>query len=306
MASPIGLKELFEFDLNGYVVVKEFLAPDRVSYINGVLDSQPTARQAHKFRFMLTDPVFMDLMSDRRVLELCHNWIDPHFRFDHAWGVQHCPDEPNPSERENLHGGPYAEQCYFQYHWRNNRPTCTCLLFAYALEPQLPGDGGLVIVPGSHKSNLGLVGTQVFDQFLGGDPSAASWVVQPELHPGDLLIFTEAAMHGTETWKAPRRRRRNLYYKYGYGSMGWPPFDNAEVAELRRRARNEQEARLLRAPYVSTTVGNQHNWRQPTLLPLDPTRESEPRNTDGLRARIPALIQSALAVIGAAPSARRE
>jgi hypothetical protein len=265
MASAIGIKELFEFDLNGYVVVKGFLSQEEVARMNGALDAQPSARQAHKFKFILTDPMFMDLMSDRRILDICSEWIDPHFRFDHAWGVQHYPDEANPAERENLHGGPYAEQSYFQYHWRNDRPTCTCIICAYVLEAQLPGDGGFVIVPGSHKSNLGLLGTQVFNLILGRDHAKAPWVVQPELHPGDLLIFTEAAMHGTEAWRAPDRRRRNLYYKYGYGAMGWPPQDNEEALELRRRARNTQEELLLRPPYVSTLSGNQLKWREPTV-----------------------------------------
>ena len=266
MTNLVDLKKLFEFDLNGYVILKGFLPQTVVSRLNDVLDAQPSARDVHKFKFILTDPMFMDLMSDRRVLEVCHAWIDPFFRFDHAWGVQHYPEEATPAARENLHGGPYAEQSYFQYHWRNNRPTCTCMIVAYALEAQLPGDGGLVIVPGSHKSNLGLGGTQVFNDILGRDHAGAPWIVQPELHPGDLLIFTEAAMHGTEAWKAKTRRRRNLYYKYGYGSMGWPPSDNEEAIELRKRARTRQEELLLRPPFVSTASGNQLNWREPTLL----------------------------------------
>lgn len=266
MAGLVGLKELFEFDLTGYVIVRGFLPPERVAYMNRVLDGQSCARQRHKFSFILADPVFLELLSDERVLEACEKWIDPFFRFDHAWGVQHFPAEPNPGERKNLHGGPYAEQSYFQYHWRNNRPTCTCIIFAYALEPQLPGDGGFVIVPGSHKSNLGINGAQVFTTILNHEYSGAPWVVQPELRAGDLLIFTEATMHGTDTWRAPDRRRRNLYYKYGYGSMGWPAVDDPEIAELRRRARNEQERRLLRPPYVSLTTGNTLEWRQSTVV----------------------------------------
>ena len=214
MSSLIGKRQLFEFDLNGYVIIRDFLSAAQVASFNARLDAQPFARQSHKFSFMLTDPVFMDLMVDRQILELCAHWIDPFFRFDHAWGVQHYPGEPNPSERTNLHGGPYAEQSYFQYHWRNFRPTCTCLIVTYVLEPQLAGDGGFVIVPGSHKSNLGLVGYEVFRDLLNGDHARAPWVLQPELRAGDVLIFTEATMHGTDTWKPHDRRRRNLYYKY--------------------------------------------------------------------------------------------
>jgi hypothetical protein len=301
MASLAGLKEVFEFDLNGYTILRSFLSKDEVTHINRVLDAEPTAKQIHKFRFMLSNPIFLDLMADRRVLEICHEWIDPFFRFDHAWGVQHFPNEANPAARENLHGGPYAEQSYFQYHWRNNHPTCTCIIFSYVLEPQLRGDGGLVIVPGSHKSNLGLIGTQVFKQILGGDHSSSPWVVQPELHPGDLLIFTEATMHGTEAWRSPHRRRRNLYYKYGYGSMGWPPADNAEATELRQRARNRQEELLLRVPYVSTTSGNELHWRQPTLLSGEQPQSRLSIAKEGGVTRLPSLLQTALGKLGVHP-----
>jgi hypothetical protein len=266
MATLIGVRELFEFDLNGYVIIRNFLSVDRVRYINQVLDSTPVVNHTHKFSFMLTDPIFMDLMSHRDILEVCNEWIDPFFRFDHAWGVQHSSNERNAGEGTNLHGGPYQEQSYFQYHWHNGRPTCTCIVFGYVLEPQLAGDGGFVVVPGSHKSNMGLGGFDVFRRILRSDHSRASWVVQPELQAGDLLIFTEAAMHGTKTWQAPDRRRRIIYYKYGYGSLGWPPFDNSEAMELRGRARTEQEQLLLRPPYVSTTTGNELKWREPTLL----------------------------------------
>jgi hypothetical protein len=264
--SIIQLQQLFEFDLNGFVIIRGFLPQEMVREINAILDRQPSARVAHKFDFVTLHDVFLDLMSDPRILEVCERWINPYFRFDHAWGVQHYPNEPDPSARNNLHGGPYQEMGYFQYHWNNGSPTCTCIICSYILEPQRKGDGGLVIVPGSHKSNLGIGGWDIFTQILNRDHSEVSWVVQPELEAGDLMILTEATMHGTITWKNPDRRRRNLYYKYGYGFMGWPPADNEEMLALRRMARNEQEENLLRAPYVSRTTGNDLRWRPRTRI----------------------------------------
>jgi hypothetical protein len=261
----IGLKQLFEFDLNGFTVIPGFLSPKQVEHINGILDRQPTAKVSHKFGFVTVDEVFLDLLADPRVLDVCSQWINLYFRFDHAWGVQHYPNEPNPSERKNLHGGPYQEMGFFQYHWHKGAPTCTCILFTYVLEPQRKGDGGFVIVPGSHKSNLGLPGHEIFNQVLEKDHSNAPWVVQPELEAGDLLIFTEATMHGTETWQVKDRRRRNLYYKYSYGWAGWPPSDNEDLQKLRSLARNETEKNLFRPPYVSATTGNDLAWRPGTV-----------------------------------------
>jgi hypothetical protein len=266
MNTLIGPKQVFEFDLNGFLVVRGFLSARIVTELNDILDRQPSARTAHKFHFVTLDERFIDLLVDPRVLEVCQRWINPYFRFDHAWGVQHYPNEPKSDERKNLHGGPYQEMGYFQYHWYNGAPTCSCIIFAYVLEPQRKGDGGFVVVPGSHKSNLGFSGPRIFSEFLQGDHENANWVFQPELEAGDLLIFTEATIHGTERWKISDRRRRNLYYKYGYGFMGWPPHDNDEIQQLRRMARSEQEANLFRPPYVSTTSGNELCWRPTTLL----------------------------------------
>lgn len=261
----IGPKETFEFDLNGFVIIRDFLSKEMVARLNDAIDAQPYAKQSHKFHFMKAGDVFLDLMSDRRVLELCKEWIDPHFRFDHAWGVQHYPNDPNSPRVENLHGGPFAEQGAFQYHWHRGKPRTTCILFAYVLEPQRPGDGGLALMPGSHKSNTE-IGIDVFNQYMGRDYHASPWIHRPDLNAGDLLIFTEATMHGTEAWKPTDRRRRNIYYKYCYGWMGWPPVDHEESVWLRANARNEQEKLLVRPPFVSETTGNELRWRGETLL----------------------------------------
>jgi len=274
------LRQLFEFDLNGFIVLPGFLSSGDVYKINGILDRQPDARVAHKFHFVTLDEIFLDLLSAPEVLEICRTWVNPYFRFDHAWGVQHYPDEPNPSERKNLHGGPYQEQGYFQYHWHNGSPSCSCIVFSYILEPQRKGDGGLVIVPGSHKTNVGLSGQQVFRNLLDRDHGNAAWVVQPELEAGDLLIFTEAAIHGTETWKCPDRRRRNLYYKYSHGFMSWPLADDEETQQLRCLARTDVERNLLRPPYVSTTTGNRLDWRPTTIT------DSRPQLPPGVLARL--------------------
>ena len=48
--------------------------------------------------------------------------------------------------------------------------------------------------------------------------------------------------------------------------MGWPPSDNEEILTLRARARSEQERNLFRPPYVSTTTGNDLDWRPGTMV----------------------------------------
>ncbi len=54
MARLIGIRELFEFDLNGYLVLPRFISAEQVQDANRILDAQSFARQSHKFSFILT------------------------------------------------------------------------------------------------------------------------------------------------------------------------------------------------------------------------------------------------------------
>lgn len=46
------------------------------------------------------------------------------------------------------------------------------------------------------------------------------YVHQPQLKAGDVLIFTEALIHGTATWQG-REERRALLYKYSPPHSSW-------------------------------------------------------------------------------------
>ena len=58
-----------------------------------------------------------------------------------------------------------------------------------------PGQGGYVIVPGSHKSNFAVPDGV---QNLTGD--MLGLLHNPALEAGDVLLFTEAATHGAVPW----------------------------------------------------------------------------------------------------------
>ncbi len=255
----------FEFDLNGYVIFRQFLSNETVRQLNQIIDASPAAQSVPKFLFATLNPAFLDLMSRPEVLELCEAWMLPSFKFENAWGIQY-PVGYTGKSHENLHGGPFENQGYFQYHWRAGHPFVSSMVFSYILEPQRPGDGGLALIPGSHKSNAALAGRDVQHGFLDGGMSA-DWIVQPELNAGDLLILTEAVIHGTQKWQPPDRRRRNLYYKYSLGCMSYYPAEDAETVKLRELARNETQRNLLRESYVADVRGQggkTMQWRSRT------------------------------------------
>ena len=63
---------------------------------------------------------------------------------------------------------------------------------------------------------------------------------------GDLIIFTEALVHGTMEWTA-EHERRSLLYKYSPGHSSWSRhyYDMDDYQDL-----TEQQQRFLMPPFI--------------------------------------------------------
>ena len=104
--------------------------------------------------------------------------------------------------------GPYFNgECYYRY--ANDEMRTGMLVCQYQLTDINPGDGGLGLIPGSHKMNFSLP-----------PEISASWrtsitppVHNPPAKAGDLQIFLEATQHGTLPWFG-QGERRSLFYRY--------------------------------------------------------------------------------------------
>ena len=92
-------------------------------------------------------------------------------------------------------------------------------------------------MPGSHKAGM--------NTYMPGVDSHL--VVNPTLAAGDMLVFTEALVHGTRLWTAANRRR-SLLFKYSPGYSCWGAAEALEPYRL--LARNDLQRDLLRPPYV--------------------------------------------------------
>ena len=225
--------EIYEFDLNGYIIYREILSSEEVRQMNAILDRHQGGEFSNHFRFLDLDPCFLELMARPRVLEIMRTMIGDWMRLDHAYGLQ-MTDQMEV--HENLHGGPRQDQGEHQYQWVQGRMYNGLIVVMYALEEVNPGNGGFVVVPGSHKANVGY------------HPDVYSHlVVNPSLKAGDMLIFTEALVHGTRKWNSPHRRR-SLLYKYSPGYSTWGNPENLEP--IRALATTQVQQDLLRPPYV--------------------------------------------------------
>lgn len=95
-----------------------------------------------------------------------------------------------------------------------------------------PGDGGLLVVPGSHKSNF----DRPPDLFGGGLVADADalpdGVVNVTPKAGDIVIMSEGVTHGALPWKPQDRYRMYLVLRYQPQYTGGDAMPDEIVARL--------------------------------------------------------------------------
>ena len=77
-----------------------------------------------------------------------------------------------------------------------------------------PGDGGLAVIPASHKANLSC------PQEIKRWEAHREHVLEVNANAGDAVIFTETLTHGTLPWTAEHQRRA-LLYKFSPGVLAF-------------------------------------------------------------------------------------
>ena len=227
-------EEIFEFDLNGLIIYRDLIPPEDISKMNSLINADQGNEFPQSFSFLHLDPIFMNLMANPKTLDVIRSIIGDWMRLDHTYGLQMKHDS---EVRENLHGGLRADQGEHQYQWAHNRMWNGLIVVMYPLEDVKPEDGGFISVLGSHKSNVNNY-TPAVDSHL---------VHNPSLNAGDMLIFTEALVHGTRAWKS-QSKRRALLYKYSPGYSAWGPSDS--LSPFLELAQNDLQRDLLRPPFV--------------------------------------------------------
>ncbi|HEY3331308.1 MAG TPA: phytanoyl-CoA dioxygenase family protein [Capsulimonadaceae bacterium] len=108
-----------------------------------------------------------------------------------------------------IHSGGYHGAIRGQYRYANNVFRCGQVNILLALTDVGPGDGGTMIVPGSHKSNFPHPQASV-----GGNMDDFTGVVEVNMKKGDALLFVDGISHGASTRTNPGERRV-VIYRYG-------------------------------------------------------------------------------------------
>lgn len=280
-ASTMPPHDRFLFDLNGYLVIRNVFSPEQVAGMNNAVDDRVhlcnrrdgALRNAKAGSGMSAVGPRMDLggmlgwdgpgsegfrsvLAHPKLLPYLHGLCGVGYRMDH---LPLMVVQDTDSEGFMLHGGPISGSDGFpsreadrfnpelQYRCIQGQQWNSLLAVAVQLVEAKPGDGGFCVVRGSHKLNF-----SVPPDMADGDHAAfqKEHVYQPETKPGDVVIFSEATVHGALPWRAAHQRRVALY-RFAPANMcyGRAYTENFGLSQEQLAAMRPEQKAVLEPPY---------------------------------------------------------
>ena len=124
----------------------------------------------------------------------------------------------------SLHAGwrPEKQPDVRRYYIEEGKIRCTDFALFFYLTDVFPGDGGLILLPGSHKANFPRPRQMFYPGFE--EEAYVGDTVPPGVHnvcarAGDVVIMPEHVTHGALSWKPRDRDRRFLIVRYNVQHM---------------------------------------------------------------------------------------
>lgn len=219
-------REKFLYDLQGFLKVENFLTAVEVKALNDSFDanwdksiadpnSHPDGNMAgtrprEYFDGMLAwgkpwcQP-FRELLAHPKLIPYLDTLLG------RGWKMDHSPfmlASNFGTEGLRLHGATsriFDGSQYYRY--ANGQMRCGMIVCQFQLADVNEGDGGLCVIPGSHKANFACPEEILIYQ------EHRELVYNIPCRAGDMVIFNEATIHGTLPWRA-QHQRRSLLYRY--------------------------------------------------------------------------------------------
>ncbi len=240
-------EQRYFFDTSGYLYLKGVLTGEALRkaqeavdrYIRTPLDERPPGFEAeagsypHSFAFdkalealvfhPATWPIVKELTANKPRL------ASGIFRFESVKSTRFLELH---SGREEW--GPQTPRYFMQ----DGRLYCDYVVCFFYLTDVFPGDGGLVVVPGSHKAQFQRPAGFFIPENPDADPDPHPAVLNITPRAGDVVIMSELMTHGALHWKPKDRDRRVQFMRYvpqfvGITDDNLPfPFSDAILARL--------------------------------------------------------------------------
>ena len=228
--------DIYFFDLQGYLHLKGALDHKHVEEMNAILDSIPLLESgqwhgyihAHDYGdvtsgtnlqqiYEASEP-FERLIDHPAWIEKVKYFVGGEDTFDWTHGPLFI-DENLVSlrcqgEAIGIHSGGHAHTKRNQYRVKAGHFMCGQVNILMALTEIGPGDGGTVLIPGSHKSNFPPPNYEVKEMAEGASAAGVDGGIEVFMEPGDALLFTDAMCHGSAK-RTNDGERRICVYRYG-------------------------------------------------------------------------------------------
>lgn len=259
--------EIFLFDLQGYLVLKNALSAEEVAELNRSLDNLPSLKkgewfghiQAHSFgevdglnlqQIYEAGEPFERLIDHPSWIEKVKYFVGGEGTFDYNHGPlfidENFANFRGPGEAIGIHSGGHDNVKRTQFHFANGRFHCGQIDILIALTDMGPGDGTTMVIPGSHKSNFAHPHLKGHEIGEGGSVDGVEGAVEVHMKAGDVLLFVDAICHGSARRTNPGDRRI-VVYRYG---PSWGHFRHGYEPSPELLARLTPERRQIVQPHV--------------------------------------------------------
>jgi len=257
--------EIYLFDLHGYLVLENALTKAEVDECNACLDAIPPLKvgewwgYVHAHSFGTSDGLnlqqiyeagepFEKLIDHPSWIEKVKFFVGGEGTFDYNHGPlfidENFANFRGPGEAIGLHSGGHTHTKRTQFHVHNGRFQCGQINILLALTDFCPGDGGTMVIPGSHKANFQHPDFEKYRMAPNASVDGTAGAIEVNIKAGDALLFVDAISHGSAKRTNPGQRR-NTVYRYG---PSWGNFRHGYQASPELLARLTPERRQIVHP----------------------------------------------------------
>lgn len=237
----MNAKDKFLFDLNGYIIIRDVFTKEEISKANLAIDHnlEKSCERTGSLRNTSTlsgysgdgnngridlggmlqweaphRDVFRRVLTHPKLIPYFTTLIGKGYRLDH---LPLCIIQHAGSEGFDLHGGRITNDGTELGHFESDLAySCTngtiynpLIACSVQLVDHDAGDGGFVVLPGSHKANFPPPKDIMTGKFTDFD-----LVQQPVTKAGDVVIFSESTIHGASSWTRSDKQRRIALYRF--------------------------------------------------------------------------------------------
>jgi ectoine hydroxylase-related dioxygenase (phytanoyl-CoA dioxygenase family) len=248
--------EDYLFDLNGYLVLKDVLDADHVAQLNEGTDELIKIERGGS-----RGKIYNDAGKYESLGIIIRNAVEggePFERLiDHPAWMEQIQRFIGPTEKPvleqsqlmvrgrgeatRLHSGAHKRRVYTQFRYHDGEFRCGEINILMALTDIGPGDGGTMVIPGSHKSNLIHPGFASGASEPGASLESVEGAIEVHMKAGDVLLFVDCLAHGSAKRTNPGQRRI-LVYRYG------PKWQDFHPSKAMHERLTPERQKFLNAP----------------------------------------------------------